>query len=309
MYKITHGNELLLETIESIRNPVRGIPIQDFPEWSDLMGGFRPNELTIFCGGTGTGKTQILAALSASLLKSRQNVFCAPVEVGHTSFTKRVLSAFGGHDFSNCDLSHDIPLMNTLRSSQDYLLEHLFLSTHDNRVDVEEMVNTIEFMQNTQDVKVAVLDNLNFFLKASSSRDQNLAYDEAIHAFVMAVKKINIHIILVMHPRKTDEGKVLSEFDIKGSSTAVQEAANVLLFNRPNEKDLEDGMRITQRELVFRKLRERGSNVFKKFYLDFNGGKYVQSNNERGNGRENIRDTKARVTWNKSKQAGLPFKD
>lgn len=304
---IIFGEKLLDDAINRIRNPVHGIPIADFPEFNSMIGGLRSNELTILCGGTGTGKTHLLAALSASLLKSDLRVFVAPVEVGPVNFAKRVLTAFQGHDFSNDDLNHDVPLRDVLRKNMDSIIKNLMVANYEDRVDVDEMIRLIEFAQNTQGAQVAILDNLNFFLKSGSSKDINQIYDEAIHAFVMAVKRIKIHVILVMHPKKTESGKVLSEFDIKGSSTAVQEAANVLLFNRPNEKDIENGMRITQRELVFRKLRERGMNVGKKFYLDVEGGKYVESKFERESHRQDRKDAKANLAWNNKKASQVSF--
>jgi hypothetical protein len=101
--------------------------------------------------------------------------------------------------------------------------------------------------------------------------------DRAIHEFVIAMKKIPIHTILVVHPRKTDGGRVESEFDIKGSSTAVQEAANVMLFNRPHAKDVEAGTREWRdREIVFKKIRERGEYVNKSIWMRYQAARYFE---------------------------------
>jgi hypothetical protein len=109
--------------------------------------------------------------------------------------------------------------------------------------------------------------------------------DEAVHTFVMLAKKIPIHIFLVMHPRKTEGGKILSEMDIKGSSTSVQEASNILLLNRPSENEIDylssghenmKGINKLTRELVFKKIRKRGFYVNETFYMRYEGGKYVE---------------------------------
>jgi hypothetical protein len=90
----------------------------------------------------------------------------------------------------------------------------------------------------------------------------------------MAAKDLPMHIILIVHPRKTDGGRVESEFDIKGSSTAVQECSNVALYNRPKNEDLESRARaFTDRELVFRKIRKRGMNVGRPVWFSYEGGR------------------------------------
>ncbi len=68
-----------------------------------------------------------------------------------------------------------------------------------------------------------------------------------------------------------------SEFDIKGSSTAVQEAHNVCLFNRPKAADVERNIAMpTDREMVFKKIRKRGKHVGQKIKFRFNNGRYEE---------------------------------
>jgi hypothetical protein len=153
----------------------------------------------------------------------------------------------------------------------------LFISPHDNRVPVDEMIATLMFMCQEKKCQVALLDNLNFFLDVVSSQMEKAEMDNAIHEFVMLVKKIPMHIILVVHPKKTDDGRVVSEFDIKGSSTAVQECANIILFNRPLKKEIDDYTREwSDRELVFKKIRKRGMFVNKPIWFKFENGKYFE---------------------------------
>jgi hypothetical protein len=67
---------------------------------------------------------------------------------------------------------------------------------------------------------------------------------------------------MIMHPKKTEHGRVESEFDIKGSSTAVQEAHNVFLFNRPGADLLEQEIaKPFDREIKIAKMRRRGRAV------------------------------------------------
>ncbi len=104
--------------------------------------------------------------------------------------------------------------------------------------------------------------------------------DRAVHDFVIMSQRIPIHTILVMHPRKTEGGRIESEFDIKGSSTAVQEADNVILFNRPTKADVDASIHSwSEREMIFKKLRKRGRNVNKPIWMDFVDNRYCEANN------------------------------
>lgn len=276
------GLEVFSQSADQIMNPPQGVQLNRWTKFNEFTGGLRAHELTIFCGNTGAGKTQALACIATQLLEQDEKFFVASVETGATDFGIRMLSVLAGKDLNTGARHEGGVFKNALQSHLDRLERNAFFSTHDNRVDVVDMVETLKMMHEINGVKIAILDNLNFFLKVSKAADINLAYDEAIHNFVMTVKKIPIHIFLVMHPKKSESKttqKILSEFDIKGSSTAVQEASNVLLMNRLDENEIFGpsslGTAFT-REFVFKKIRKRGFNVNKKFYMEYEGGAYVE---------------------------------
>lgn len=255
--------------------PSKGISLPWWPRLSQLMGGLRPFELTLLCAPTGAGKTQFLANLSAQLALQQIPHFVAPVETGNVDFVIRVMSAIEKEDFNTGEPIQPERFKGMTEKHSSILSDRIYISTHDNRVETEEMINTLKYMSQEYRCQVAILDNLNFFLKVVSSQMEKAEMDNAIHEFVMLAKNIPMHVILVVHPRKTLDGRVESEFDIKGSSTAVQEAANVCLFNRPKTKDIESGKYfITDRELIFRKLRKRGVNVGKPLWFGFEHGQY-----------------------------------
>jgi len=155
------------------------------------------------------------------------------------------------------------------------------VSTHRNRVKVPDMITEMGYFRQEHGIQVATLDNLNFFLEVTRASDTLIEMDRAVHDFVINAQEQPVHTILVMHPKKTDGGRVESEFDIKGSSTAVQEADNVLLFNRPKPADVESGARSwNQRELVFKKIRRRGWNVNKPLWIEFQNHRYTEVENE-----------------------------
>lgn len=270
-----HAADVWIDAAQYLIDPPQGLPLPWWPDLTQMIGGLRPSELTLLCAPTGAGKTQFLANLSAQLLASHVPQFVAPVETGDSDFMVRVLSCLERCDFNSGDPVAGWKLEKLTGKYADLIRKNPFyISTHDNRVEIEEMINLLKYMHAEYGVRVALLDNLNFFLKVVSSAMEKAEMDSAMHEFVILAKKIPMHIILVVHPRKTDGGRVVSEFDIKGSSTAVQEASNVLLFNRPTVEDVESGKRlITDRELVFRKIRKRGQNIGRPTWLSYRDGR------------------------------------
>jgi hypothetical protein len=269
--------EVLDQATMEIVNPPEGIALAGWDRFNKFTGGLRPREFSIFCGPTGAGKSLWLANLTAKLIEQDQKVFVAPIEIGEVDFMKMVLSVLGGDDFISGEpagpASRD-KLKWTLQKYKDQILKNLVVTTYSSRVDIDEFIQLMKFINDTHRANVAIADNLNFMLKPSRSGDQTLEMDETVHKFVQCVKVTPMHIFLVMHPRKTDGGKILSEFDIKGSSTAVQEATNILLMNRVNKEDQENtNLTEYDREFVFKKLRKRGKYVNQFFYMRNEDGK------------------------------------
>lgn len=279
MLKYRGATDAWLDATKDIIDPPRGIALPWWPKFTSYTGGLLPNQSTLICAPTGAGKTQFMACISAQLLEQGIPHFVAPVETGDRDFMARVASSLVKFDMNAGERVSG----QTLRDASDLLGKYMAkapvnIGTYDDRVAIDEMVTMLKYQHQSYGVRVAILDNLNFFLKVVSSQMEKAEMDAAIHELVMLAKKLPIHILLIVHPRKTDGGRVVSEFDIKGSSTAVQEASNVLLFNRPPIDDVEDGKRHnTDRELVFRKLRKRGFNVGKPIWFFYNNGRLEEA--------------------------------
>ena len=268
--------EMYEPALKELLDPVPSIPLTAMPQLNSLLGGFRMREFTILCAPTGAGKTTLLANWAKSLLADSRRAFVMSVETGATDFVKRAMSAFLGADLNTGEkVSKD-----TLRSFQTnfgkyFTSEGLYLSLYDNRIHHEKVLAEILWHKRFKGCDIVFIDNLNFLLEVVADNRQIEMMDKVVHDLIMFCKKVDIHIVMVMHPKKTEHGRVENEFDIKGSSTAVQEAHNVLLLNKPKAEDIKSGARGAMcREITIRKLRRMGQNVGKSVWVACEGGRY-----------------------------------
>lgn len=276
--KFLNMRQVYLQALEELTIPAPSVSLADWRLWSQMTGGFRVREFTVFCGPTGAGKTTFLSNLSAQLLKQGEKHFVMSVETGYTDFMKRILSVLSGRDLNTGEaISHEV--LERLHTENARYLESdtIEFSLYEDRVSVEQLMADIQFMVDERGCKIAMIDNLNFFMEVTSAKDQVVEMDRVIHSLIIFCKKVDVHIIMVMHPKKNDSGRVESEFDIKGSSTAVQEAHNIFLFNRPRPEDVKQGNRNwSDRELTLKKMRRRGVHVNKTLVFESAGTRYVE---------------------------------
>lgn len=275
----TPVSNTFLELFPALRaeaiNPPKGVSLPWYPKLTQLIGGLRPHELTLLCAPTGCGKSELVANLAAQLISIGENVFTAPVEIGDINFGLRVLGCLTEQNLASGEPygaeKFDRLAANTLKKTG---MGKLFITSYQDRVDRNILAAKIDTHVIKFGVSVVILDNLNFFLEVKSDQFEKKEMDDAIHQFVIQAKKIKAHIILIVHPRKTDNGRVESEFDIKGSSTAVQEASNVILYNRMKHDAI--NFDPLGRELVFKKIRKRGTNVNKPIFFTYHNYRLME---------------------------------
>lgn len=270
------AKDLIQRSYEELSNPPKGVMIPRLSTLTRYLGGLRPSELTLLCAATGAGKTALMATLASEVAIQGIPTFAAPVETGDVDFFSRMVSSLSKKELN---IGESIPEeeLKSAFSDGGFKLSNspIWIANYDNRVHIDEMIAVLGEMSK-KGVRVAFLDNLHFFLEVTSAEYERVVLDDAIHKLVMFCKAHPMHIVLIVHPRKTDGGRVMSEFDIKGSSTAVQECANVALFNRPTQEDLEKGRHLNDRELVFKKIRKRGMYVNYPIWITYANGGYFE---------------------------------
>jgi len=269
--------DIAQEALDTILDP--GIDIGDWTTFNKSIFGLRPNEFTILCGPSGAGKSTLLSNIYACLMAQGIPTFAAPVEVGQGSFARKVMSIMTGINQNKIN-EQAKEIRGKKQDAMFFSNELMLVSKYKSRVNHLQLLCDLLHAHRTRGVQVALVDNLNFMLQPSDQESMVMQYDRVIHDFIVFLKSVPMHIFMVMHPRKTDGGRVESEFDIKGSSTAIQEAQNVLLFNRVRD-DFQPPAGIAARfcrTIKIAKCRENGRACGTEilFMLDQTSEKYTE---------------------------------
>lgn len=115
-------------------------------------------------------------------------------------------------------------------------------------LQVDHVIETMNYARYVYDVEHVVLDNLQFMMNgvgagigAAARRrpvgnfERFEAQEAALDEFRKFATQHNVHVTLVIHPRKEDEGAPLSMASVFGTAKATQEADNVVIIQNSKE--------------------------------------------------------------------------
>lgn len=137
--------------------------------------------------------------------------------------------------------------------------------------DPSDVINLIDYALYTYDIGHVVLDNLQFMLSGQGKGFERFEMqDDLISKLRNLATEKNVHISLVIHPKKTEDDQDLHISSIFGTSKSTQESDNIfILQNRKGFKVLDikknryDG-EIGKAPLVFCKESKRYYNINNK---------------------------------------------
>ncbi|KAL7553107.1 hypothetical protein ACHAWF_016365 [Thalassiosira exigua] len=250
--RILRFADLRDQVIHEIVNPekYRGVPIPSLPGFTSLIKGFRRGEMTVLTGPTGSGKTTFLGQASLDLAEQGINVLWGSFEIKNTRLIQKLLQQYmkdvlpvglNDRDLPAEEKRRQAAALTALADRFESLPMH-FMKFHGGS-DVDDVLDAMEYAAYVHDVEHIILDNMQFMIsrqaagkRSGSSFDKFDMQDIAIEKFRKFATDYNVHVTLVVHPRKEDEGARLGMSSFYGSAKATQEADTVLILQSDGKR-------------------------------------------------------------------------
>ena len=210
--------------------------LQMLPRFSALLNGLRPNELTVFTGPTGCGKTTVLSQMSLDYALQGIPVLWGSFEIRNARLAQVMLQQLAMRPLSKgnqLDMAAFEEASQKLRQMPINFMK-LFGST-----GLDTVLDTMEFsMTQPLPPTLIILDNLQFMLsgQANNALDKWELMDRAIANLRAFCNAYAVHLILVVHPRKEMDDTPLGLASVSGTAKATQEADNVIILQKIGEK-------------------------------------------------------------------------
>ena len=212
----------------------QGLKSTSLPWFNKKLKGFRRGEFTIYSGLTGSGKTTLLSQLSIDFVKQGVSTLWGSFEIKNEILMTHMMLQFSEANLVKEPQSFEF-YANRFENLPLYFMKFFGSS------QLDQIISTIEFAIYTYDISHIVIDNLQFLLSGQGRGFEKFdLQDEAVSRFRKLATSKNVHISLVIHPRKVDDTQEINMSSIFGTAKSTQEADNVFLIqNHKGYKVLE----------------------------------------------------------------------
>jgi len=202
---------------------MEGVKWKRFEHLNSTLKGFRRGEMTVFTGRTGSGKTTFMSEYSLDLCMQGVNTLWGSFEVKNVRLVKMMLRQFG-----LVNLEENLEAFDEVAEKFSKLPLH-FTTFHGTQ-EIENVLDAMSHAVYVHDIAHVIIDNIQFMIgSAGNAQDRYTKQDQCIEKFRKFATLHNVHVTLVIHPRKDMEDK-LTVYSIFGGGKATQEADNVLLL-------------------------------------------------------------------------------
>ncbi|ETV87248.1 hypothetical protein H257_02207 [Aphanomyces astaci] len=226
--QITTFDDLRAEVLDEMMNPLRasGVQSRSIPALNSYLKGFRSGELTVVTGPTGCGKTTLLSQLSLDWCAQGVSTLWGSFEIKNTRLVHKMLTQMAGRSLAlNLDLFE--------RTADEFEALPMYFLRFFGSSDVDEVLDAMEYAVYAYDVQHVILDNVQFMMSGQGrGYDKFERQDAALDKFRKFATAKNVHVTLVIHPRKEQDDTDLTLSSVFGTAKATQEADNVLILQR-----------------------------------------------------------------------------
>jgi len=213
-----------------------------FSDLDNILGGLVYGSLTVLTGEPSSGKSTLLNQIIAQNIMNSQRCMLYSGELTSFNilqwFMRTVaniddLKEFKGRIGSYYDVtSHGEDLI------RKWIKNRLYIYSEDVSSTIDNLLNSIEYLVRTKDVKLFILDNM--MTVDNSGLEEYEKQRKLAKRLKELARKYKICIILVAHPKKKQDNKdnkIYHMHDVAGASEVVNLADYELILMRTIKKD------------------------------------------------------------------------
>lgn len=222
---------------------------------------FRPGEVTLWTGASGSGKSQLLSDCTIEWIKCGSRVCISSLEMRAVSMLKRMCKQTSGVDR---------PTEPFIGASLQWLSQGLLLYDVTGKASAETLIEVFDYARAKYGCDQFIIDSL---MRLGISSDDYAGQEKAMFGMVNWAVSSNIHLHIVAHARKggPQSGAPETE-DVKGGMEIGANAFNIVGVWR--NRQLEDEIRKMEAQGQADELRKTPGvilNVAKQRNGDFEG--------------------------------------
>lgn len=257
------GTDYVMQLIADAKD----VPVKSVVDYSDIkeldisqmegvQTGIKPldNELlkifygtlTILSGRPGSGKTSIIDQTIANTIDNGNPTFLfskeMPERMGANWFNSIIAGRRNMQEVNTKDgrQFYVVP-QHIQKEMQSFYRKKLLIYRDDEPNDVDSVMKSAEECVRKFGCKLIVLDNLMMIDLNCSENDKNTAQTNLINLLIKFAAKFNVAVVLIAHPRKTqDANSDIEMYDIAGTSNIINLAMRSIGLRRVSKKEKND---------------------------------------------------------------------
>lgn len=210
-----------------------------------------------------------MGQVSLDLAEQGSNVLWGSFEIKNTRLLHKLLKQFARNPLPDHKDDNAAAMLGQI-ADRFQELPMYFMKFHGGS-EVDEVLDAMEYAVYVNDVEHIILDNMQFMISRHVNHNNKFdkfdIQDMAIEKFRKFATEHNVHLTLVVHPRKEDEASKLNISSFYGSAKATQEADTVLILQH-------DGRR---KYIDVKKNRFDGTLGYSPLIFQAASGRYVET--------------------------------
>lgn len=196
--------------------------------WEKLRADvlFRPNEISIWTGINGHGKSQMLGQILLHMMTQGAKACVASLELKPKKFLQRLTRQASAMRF---------PAPEYIRAIHEWFNDKLWLFNLTGNAKHERLLEVFKYAYQRYGVDTFIIDS---FMKLDVSEDDYKAQKTVIEQLCDFKNLYDCHIHIVVHPRKgADEYTMPNKLDMKGTGAITDLADNCFTVWRNKKKE------------------------------------------------------------------------